>query len=176
MGKRVNRNELAEIFGVSPPTISTWINQGCPYLQQGRKGRQWEFDTEAVAEWRQSKALQAAQGDLEDTDYEEAKRREMVARANMQELDLAQRRGELVPVEDVARTVGDEYARAKARLRAVPSSVAAVVPAEVRTVVQERVSEGIDQALEELVSYGGDADYSDSDGGAGEREPAEDGA
>lgn len=175
MGKRVNMTELAEIFGVSQPTVRTWTNQGCPALQRGAKGRQWEFDTEEVAEWRQSRALEAVQGDLANMEYEEARRREMVARASMQELDLAQRRGELVEIEEVARVVGEEYARARANLRAVPSSVAAMVPPEMRAEVQARTQDGIDQALEELSSYAGDPNDG-NDGGGGEREPASAGA
>jgi phage terminase Nu1 subunit (DNA packaging protein) len=46
MGEIVNRNQLAEIFGVSHTTISDWINQGLPAQCRGRKGASLQIDSE----------------------------------------------------------------------------------------------------------------------------------
>jgi len=62
---RVNKNELAETFGVSLVTISTWVNlKGCPYIQKPdlTKGsppskRVWIFNTADVINWRINKAI-----------------------------------------------------------------------------------------------------------------------
>ena len=53
-GKRVNRAELAEILGVSLPTVDAFVKRGAPYVSKAdrEKGIPWEFDTAAVIEWR----------------------------------------------------------------------------------------------------------------------------
>jgi phage terminase Nu1 subunit (DNA packaging protein) len=51
-GKIVSRAELAKTFGVSLVTIDNWVRRGCPHLDRGANGRQWRFDTAAVARWR----------------------------------------------------------------------------------------------------------------------------
>jgi phage terminase Nu1 subunit (DNA packaging protein) len=92
MGWEVNRNELAEVFGVTPPTVTAWVERGCPYLAGGRKGRVWLFDTAAVARWREEQARQEAQEPTAAVPLEEAQRRREVALAELAELDLADRR------------------------------------------------------------------------------------
>ncbi|MFH0302903.1 terminase small subunit [Bradyrhizobium sp. 31Argb] len=51
MGKVVNRQELADIFGYSLPTISAWVENGMPVKSHGGRGKQFEFDTEDVLKW-----------------------------------------------------------------------------------------------------------------------------
>ena len=58
-GVRVNKVDLAHIFGVEPPMIDVWLCKGLPYLckPQTREGetpneREWLFDTAEVIEWR----------------------------------------------------------------------------------------------------------------------------
>jgi phage terminase Nu1 subunit (DNA packaging protein) len=42
---RVNRTELAEVLGVSMPTITAWLGEGMPYVEGGGKGKPFVFDT-----------------------------------------------------------------------------------------------------------------------------------
>jgi len=42
---KVNGKQLADVFGVSLPTVDAWVRQGCPSDQQGGRGREWVFDT-----------------------------------------------------------------------------------------------------------------------------------
>ena len=55
-GKNVNRAELAEILGVSLPTVDAYVKRGLPYVRQADrdKGIQWQFDTAAVIGWLNS--------------------------------------------------------------------------------------------------------------------------
>lgn len=64
-GQKVNRGELAAVFGISLPTVDTWVRAGCPYDEKGQgKGRPWVFDTADVAAWREERAR--AEGGGED--------------------------------------------------------------------------------------------------------------
>jgi phage terminase Nu1 subunit (DNA packaging protein) len=75
MGKRVNRNELAEIFDVSLPTVSAWLGAGMPVLEQGRKGREYAFDAGEVRKWLEDRAVSATQGDMSKLSLEEIRKR-----------------------------------------------------------------------------------------------------
>lgn len=164
MGKKVNRAELAEFFGVSLPTISAWVTRGCPFLERGQKGKEWSFDTAQVAEWRREQAVADALGDTSKMDIEEANRRSAVANAEIREIELRRMKGELVEIADVAATVGDDYARCRARMLAIPSKITPRLsqltdPAAIRATVETAITE----ALAELSSH--DADTSRPDEG-----------
>ena len=92
MGWEVNRAELAEVFGVTPPTVTAWVERGCPYIAGGRKGRAWLFDTAAVGRWRQQQAREAVQTPTATVSLEEAQRRREAALAELAELELEERR------------------------------------------------------------------------------------
>lgn len=58
-GVRVNKVDLAHIFGVDPSTVDAWLCKGLPYLKKPRPKngepadeRDWLFDTAEVIEWR----------------------------------------------------------------------------------------------------------------------------
>jgi phage terminase Nu1 subunit (DNA packaging protein) len=51
MGEIVNRNQLAEIFGVSRTTIGAWIREGLPAVGGGKGGVAFKIDSEAAIRW-----------------------------------------------------------------------------------------------------------------------------
>lgn len=171
-GRIVNLAELADINGVSLPTARSWPRRGCPYVQKGGAGREWQFNTADVAQWREEQAALAAVGDTSTLDIEEARRRKTAAEAAMVELDLAKRRGELVEIESIADIVGEEYTRLRARLLALPVKMAPMM--ETAASLQERretIENAITECLAELsadTEYGGDAEAGVED----ETEPA----
>lgn len=84
-GRPLNRAELASLCGVSLPTVDNWVEKGCPYVERGSKGREWQFDSAAVIDWRIQRAVENAVSGYEDTSgnvsREEADRRRAVANA-----------------------------------------------------------------------------------------------
>ena len=76
---QVNRAELAEILGVSLPTITSKVSKGMPFEQRGGRGREWTFDTAAVFEWEKEQAIINATGDLSSVTDDELKRRKLAA-------------------------------------------------------------------------------------------------
>lgn len=151
----VSLAEAAAILGKSVPTLKSWFNLGCPVLARGNQGRQWRISPAAVIAWREAKIAQDAVGDTSTLDYEEARRREMAAKAAMLELDLAQRRGQLIEVEHIADLVGEEYSNVRARILSLPTRLSPQVMGldnlvEIRSVIME----GITEVLEELTADG----------------------
>lgn len=97
-----NRAQLAEVFGVSLPTVDRWVTAGCPVVQRGSRGVEWQFDTSAVAKWRQDRAVQDATGaDKQDTD--EIERRTKLAKMRGAELELANALKLVAPIEEFER-------------------------------------------------------------------------
>jgi phage terminase Nu1 subunit (DNA packaging protein) len=158
MGKKVNRNELAEIFDVSLPTVSAWLRAGMPVLEQGRKGREYAFDTGEVRKWLEDRAIAATQGDMSRLSLEEIRKRYETARAAREELELAKAKREVVPIDEVAKVVGAEFSRCKTRLLAIPTKVRPLVDEwtgnpEASTEIVDAITKGIYEGLSEIVSH-----------------------
>jgi hypothetical protein len=107
------------------------------------------FSTADVIAWSIQREKKAKQGDR--IDLEEAKRRKLVAEAELAELEAAVKRDELVPIDVVADAVGAEYAAVRAKLLSIPTKLAPILAItsdveEVRSLLIEKLRE----ALEEL--------------------------
>lgn len=57
-GVRVNKSDLARIFGVEQRMVDIWLCKGLPYIQKPKlrmngppDEREWLFDTAEVIEW-----------------------------------------------------------------------------------------------------------------------------
>lgn len=165
MALHCNMADLAQAFRVSTNTIQSWVRQGCPVHKRGGHGRPYEFDIADVIEWRRQRELDAITEDGENVSLEEARKRRDLAHARIAELDYAERRRDLVEIDEVHRQVSEDYARMRARLRSIGKKLAPIVlrlkkPAE----IEKRIAREVDEALSELSSY-----EDDGSGGTGKR-------
>lgn len=130
----VNRTELAEILGVSMPTITSWLGDGLPYVSGGGKGKPWTFETADVLPWwaehkfRRPRNAPAATDPFTDPadmpeSFDEAERRKMVANADKAELELAKAAGRVVEIEDVAGAIAEMHVRVRTRLLGIGNKV-----------------------------------------------------
>jgi phage terminase Nu1 subunit (DNA packaging protein) len=147
--------EAAAVLGRSPTTLKTWFNIGCPVVERGAVNKKWKINPAAVIAWREERVVQDAVGENRQVDFEEARRRKMAAEAAMSELDLAQRRQELVPVEDIAAIIGEEYSNLRAKLLAIPTKLAPQLQgveelSEAKAVIELAITD----AMEELTADG----------------------
>jgi phage terminase Nu1 subunit (DNA packaging protein) len=115
-GQKVNRKQLADIFGVSLPTVDAWVKSGCPYDQKGDRGREWIFDTADVMRWREQLARDDA-GDTDTQDDVKIARREKMVRLKIAELDLAERQNEVGSIEVMERAWTRVFAELQSNLR-----------------------------------------------------------
>ena len=86
--------------------------------------------------------------------YDEARTRKLNAEAEIAELELAKVRNQLVLVEDVVKAWTDTLANLKSKMTSIPSKAAPIVASETEIgVVQEILTDSINEALEELSNY-----------------------
>lgn len=140
----MNQTELAEHLGVSRRTVSIWDGEGLrdeavvsesPLTYDALLAWRWRWDTK-----RKAKAT-----------LTDAKLRDLEAKADMRELELAKMRGELVAVEAVRKTWTSVLSRLRARIIAfkgslAPRLVALDTPREVKAVLDV----SFDELIEEL--------------------------
>jgi len=151
-GRHVNREELAEIFGVSLNTITSWLRNGCPYEQKGRQGKPWRFNTRDVSEWREEQAQLKATGDG-PMDETELKLRKLAAEAAQAELDLARDRKQLAPVEEFQRAWAMQSAVIRANVmnvagRVVSQLIGETDEARFKEVLQAEQIQALESAAE----------------------------
>jgi phage terminase Nu1 subunit (DNA packaging protein) len=153
-GKHVSANELAEILGVNRHTVVEWSKKGCPSVEKADKesGRPWIFDVAQVMAWRESQAAGAAAEMFGDPiSKDEAQRRRAIAQAAMAELDLAERKKELVQISDVTGAVSAEYALVRTALMNLPAKVSGrIALIDDPAVIQSEIEGAITEALKNL--------------------------
>lgn len=108
----VDRIQLADLLGVHPDTVSDYSRSGMPVITRGGAGKRSAYDAvECLAWWRERQGKNAK---------EAAQTRAYLAQANLNELKLAQQKGELLPRDEVI-AAGQTYTKAwVAKIRALP--------------------------------------------------------
>lgn len=158
-GQVLNRGELAQFFGVSSPTIDSWVRAGCPIITKGARGVAASFNSADIANWLRTKARDEGAGTVK-ADESELKRRKLAAETGLAELELAQARSLVAPLDQVERMVSRAFAEVRAGLRNIPSRVVSQLIGETNERTFKKVLlDEIDQALEALSN----ADLSDAE-------------
>lgn len=112
----VNQRALQNLTGWSRQTLAEWARRpGCP---RRRRGTSWEYALPDFLDWKEAEKVRAAARPAADID--EAKARKEAALAELAELDLAVRRGELVAVMTAGEQLEAIVARFRAKLLAAP--------------------------------------------------------
>lgn len=143
-------NRLSQVLGLDRATVQKRLDaRGAPF-EPGPKGAKL---------YRLPDAIRACLADFigadEPSSYEDARTREMKARAQLQELELALRRGEVLSAAECERVWTDEVARARARILSVPPSLAPALSAETSEAACKDILEAaLYDAIDELA--GGD--------------------
>ncbi|WP_323162852.1 terminase small subunit [Stenotrophomonas maltophilia] len=165
-GQRVNRSQLAAVFGISLPTVDAWVKAGAPYVTKGGSGKEWAFDTADVARWREERAANEASGGGVQ-DEAALKLRKLAADTRIVELEALQKMGELAPIADMERAITRVMAEMQGKLRGafVTRAVSQLLgETDERTFKRVLLAE-VDSALEVLagmdVTSGDDDDESE---------------
>jgi phage terminase Nu1 subunit (DNA packaging protein) len=112
---RINNLETtAQLFGVAPNTLRSWIRQGAPVLQQANKSRgvEWKLDAAAIADWCVERAVADVATKTNDKDgnisKDEAERRKAIANAVIAEVEADDALKNVVSTSDAIK-LRDEF-------------------------------------------------------------------
>lgn len=126
-GKVVKKGDLCEIFGVSRPTVDYWLKNGCPYEQEGGRGRAWQFNTADVFDWRLDQVrgeYEAPKKDSNVVSLQVARRDKLQAEAEKAQLEVHKMRGEVISIELLEQQLATVIGRVKSQLLALPHKLA----------------------------------------------------
>lgn len=163
----MNQAQLAKACKVSVNTVAAWMSKGCPCTR--RKDGHARFDLKAVQRWRKESLIPRtapAEG------YSAARARKETALAELREMQLQQRRGELIEVEPLRRGLDEVIVSQRTVLLGLPSQVGRDLDdPDVRVRVVSVVERNVREALAVLANYTpGIEPIDDDDGDGGEQD------
>lgn len=167
----VTQAEFSRISGVSRKTVTQWKARGWLVMHAGRVNvdasnanlKKYRRDgapsggtVERSVDETPSQAAERIALSVAPFDLNEARRVKENYLALLNQLEYDQKSGAVVAVTDVAKVVGEQLARVRTRLLAIPSECAPQAH-RMKTVpeVQEAIRSAVAEALEELTSAGG---------------------
>lgn len=129
-GKLVSIIDLARVTGFDEGTIRRWTRAGCPFT---REGTRLQFDPAAVKAWLDERgkkpgqrgrpaAIDGAPSDVKES-LALAKLRKELALAERAELDVAERKGELMPRAEVEQATVARILEVRAALLGLAARV-----------------------------------------------------
>lgn len=139
-------SELNLLTGIDRRRIARCLQDLAP--ETGPKGALLYESTEALP----LLYLQPGAGDSFDLTAERA--RLAHHQANKAALEAEQLKGALIAVEDVADTVGEEYANVRAKLLGIPTRAAPMVVGLSTVAIRTKLDDLIRECLEELTADG----------------------
>ena len=156
----VNRAELADVLGVSVVTIDNRIARGLPVERKGREGKSYEFETSDVIDWHVKNQISKdnPQGTPEGASNgspSDLKQRKLEAETEISELErdkrrieLAEKKGLVVLVEDVVSEFASAVANLRAQLLNLPRRAAPLIVGETDV---DNVKDTLDREVNELL-------------------------
>ncbi|WP_300067745.1 terminase small subunit [uncultured Ruegeria sp.] len=150
-GRKLNRAEMAEFCGIALTTLDDWLRRGCPFEQRGSKGKAWVFNSAKVVSWRADDIRSETAG-VQVASADELKRRKLEAETELVELELAEAKGLVAPIEQIDRAMAKAFGEVRANMRNVlpPRAASRIVGEKSETKVKAVLLEEIDLALEAL--------------------------
>lgn len=129
-GQIVNKAQCLKFFGVNGATFDRWIKAGAPVISKGTKKQGYQLNSSALWEWHwRWKVANATGGDnAEVIGFETAKRRDKTAQAQLRELQVRQRSGELIEMEEARQTINAGFGELRNRVIALATQVPTLTP------------------------------------------------
>lgn len=147
----VNLESLSRILGVTAATVRTWEGfSDFPPFRKGSRGVSGAYDSVKVIRWWARKFGPEKETQT-SVDQLEADRRKTVAQAELAELHVLAKRGEMVDAEEMRAATGKAFANVKTRVLGVASTLAPqLAQANEPTRVQSILYDALASALADL--------------------------
>lgn len=147
-GQTVKLSQLVTMTGYAKTGIEYLLKQGAPVAREGRPGVPTKIDTAKFIGWLIDREHGSG---IEDRiqRVEDFKGRKIAAQAQIEELNLFQRRGELVDITTMRRHLEPMITDTRTRLLALPTKIAPKLvgmkdPRNIRSVLETEINEALD--------------------------------
>lgn len=123
--------EVAEWYEVTTRQVQNWMKEGVPIHKRGGPGKATQFDSKAVHRWLVERELADRvtvdeDGEVYDKSQEEARLKHH--QADLAELEVRERRGELYRIDEVLMLCAGMYSTVRNRVLAIHSKFAGKFP------------------------------------------------
>lgn len=151
----MNAEKLALFLNLTKQRVHQLVAEGLPRKLRGK------YDLDECAQWYirylqaviEKKAIPLDEGQVATEQQEKV--RNMRASADLKEIELAQRRGQLVAIDDVEKEMADLVLNTKARIMSVPARLAPELLGETsRVMAQAKIEKALKESLAQLASRG----------------------
>lgn len=156
-GQTLGLGEFARLIGRSENYVRECINNGMPVADKGDRGTSWKINTGPAIWWMIQWALmEKAGGDRRA--IRDPKARKEHALAELAEMNVGVRRGELAPVSLMQQLLEAAVSRARARLLSIPTKCAAMVagmkPLEAKALLEQQVHDALTELSQAQITIG----------------------
>lgn len=128
----VSSKDLHEIFDISPKTLSRWGQAGCPKLKKA----QW--DLRSVLEWWVIHIYEPRlESEEKDESLKNARQRYWKAKAEKEEINIAQLKSELIPKKTLADLWGARVIEVKQGLLNLENRLPPILVSKTQAEIQE---------------------------------------
>lgn len=139
----VGQEQIAAVFGVAPKTIVDWQEQGFPIAQRGSPGVPSEYETQACINWMIEREVKKVQ-------TERPQDRLARVQADKIEMENAERRGLLIPANQLEPKIRAAMIAAREHWRNEPSRLAREVQGKAIKDTEDLLSVAFDTFLVKL--------------------------
>lgn len=139
----VGQEQIADVLGVAPKTIVEWQEQGLPIALRGKPGVPSEYEAEDCVRWLIDREVKKVQGE---------KPQDRLARvqADKIELELAEKRGLLLPADQIEPKLRAAIVAAREMWRNEPARLAREVPGKTIKEMEELLAQSYEAFLMKL--------------------------
>lgn len=148
----VDLNTLALALSMSVPTLRARIREGMPCVEEGGRGKAWEFDLAECVKWNTQREVNRSAAILDDGMTKGQLELEALRlKVKRERLELANLMGEVAPLEEVERALSTTFVEVRQAMLSIPDRVGGRVLACDDVISVKELLEGeIDSALSGL--------------------------
>lgn len=142
----VGQESVADLFGVAPKTIVEWQAQGFPVAERGGPGVPSEYESAVCIKWLVAREVEKVQG-------ETPRDRLFRLQADQLEMDLAVKRGQLIPANAVEPRLETAIVAAREQLLAEAPRLSMLVQGRDRAGAEDLIIESFERFLTRLSQW-----------------------
>lgn len=139
--RKANKAEFAEFFGVSIPTVESWVRKGMPVLQRGSRTIPWVFDLMECVQWRVAPQVGEGGDGIDPSRLPPAERKAWYD-SEIKRRELQERDRELIPAVELEACIARVFGALSQGLRSIPDNL------ERRIGCSPDVAEAVDRIIE----------------------------